>query len=294
MNRQLSHEEAFAALDAVALDTLERGELEAVLAHASECESCREELETLRSIVSQLALATPKETPTPSEARARIKARLVARAAADAEARGFTAEMRAAVAGRRVGDDPAMPARIISILAWRRAEWIAAAASVLLIIGVGVFASVLRDRQNLRERVAAIATREQQSQRATDSLRSLVMSRDSLIAGVTGGDVAVVQLTSSATRQPSAMMFWDRTKNAWTFVAHGVPMPPPGRVYQLWLVTPRAKISAGTFMPTKGEVIMRSTYAMSRDSLRAVAVTDEPAGGMPQPTGQTAMLGNMR
>jgi hypothetical protein len=290
MNREISHDEAWASLDAAALDALEPREREAVLAHASECDSCREELETLRGIASQLALATPSGG-TPIEALQRVKARLVARAAVDAEVRGMTGETRAAVPGRRADDQGRLPARMISILAWRRAEWLGLAASVLLIAGVGVLALVLRDRQNLREEVAAMSAR---SQRVADSLRSLVMSRDSLVAGITGRDVAVVQLTSSATREPMAMMFWDRTKNAWTFVAHKMPMPPSGRVYQLWLVTPHSKISAGTFMPSNGEVMMRTTVNLSRDTVRAVAVTDEPAGGMPQPTGQTAMAGNLR
>jgi hypothetical protein len=57
-------------------------------------------------------------------------------------------------------------------------------------------------------------------------------------------------------------------------------MPKSGRTYQLWLVTPTAKINAGTFMPKPdGEVMMRATYAMAGDSLAAVAVTDEPMGG---------------
>jgi anti-sigma-K factor RskA len=38
--------------------------------------------------------------------------------------------------------------------------------------------------------------------------------------------------------------------------------------------------------------MVRATYALARDSLRAVAVTDEPAGGMPQPTGQFVVIGN--
>jgi hypothetical protein len=57
-------------------------------------------------------------------------------------------------------------------------------------------------------------------------------------------------------------------------------------------VTPTAKISAGTFTPDNGEAMVRATFALARDSLRAVAVTDEPAGGMPQPTGQYVVLGN--
>ena len=88
-------------------------------------------------------------------------------------------------------------------------------------------------------------------------------------------------------------MFWDHSRNAWTLVAHNLPMPRAGRTYQLWLMTPTSKISAGTFMPEhNGEAMVRATYALARDSLRAVAVTDEPAGGMPQPTGSYVVVGN--
>jgi len=68
-------------------------------------------------------------------------------------------------------------------------------------------------------------------------------------------------------------------------VAHHIPMPKSGRTYQMWLVTPSAKISAGTFMPSRdGEVMMQANYALPKDSLAAVAVTDEPMGGSAQPT----------
>jgi hypothetical protein len=161
-----------------------------------------------------------------------------------------------------------------------------------LIIGVGVMASILRDRENLREALVGATASTQRSQQSSDSLRALVMYKDSLIAGITGRDVAMVQLTSSAARAPNAMMFWDHSRNGWTLIAHNLPMPRAGRTYQLWLVTPTAKISAGTFTPDNGEAMVRATFALARDSLRAVAVTDEPAGGMPQPTGQYVVLGN--
>jgi len=44
---ELSHEEAFAALEAAALDALDATERDAVLAHADNCESCRGELAAL-------------------------------------------------------------------------------------------------------------------------------------------------------------------------------------------------------------------------------------------------------
>jgi len=57
-------------------------------------------------------------------------------------------------------------------------------------------------------------------------------------------------------------------------------------------VTAGAKISAGTFAPgINGEAIVRAVYPLSRDSLKAVAVTDEPAGGVAQPTGPFVIIG---
>jgi len=287
MTRELSHDEAFESLDAAALDALEAGERDAVLAHADGCQRCRDELAALRATAAQLALASTYAAGA-AESHDRIRSRLTARAAADAKARGLAVDSTRDLSTREYR---AIRTRI-NVLAWRRAEWIALAASILLIVGIGVLASLLRDRENLREGLAAATASTQQSKRATDSLRTLVMSRDSLIAGITGRDVAMVHLTSTAAHAPSAMMFWDRSRNGWTLIAHNLPTPQAGRTYQLWLVTPTSKISAGTFMPDNGEAMVRATYALARDSLRAVGVTDEPAGGMPQPTGQMIVFGS--
>jgi len=286
---ELSHEEAFAALEAAALDALDATERDAVLAHADNCESCRGELAALRETVAQLAYAASFPSEATPDSRDRIRSRLTARAAADARVRGIVVERKPELTSRQY---QAIRARI-NVLAWRRAEWLALAASVLLIVGVGVMASVLRDRENLKDALVGATASTQRSQRTTDSLRTLVMSQDSLINGITGRDVAMVQLTSTATRQPKAMMFLDHSRNGWTLIAHNLPMPRAGRTYQLWLVTPAGKINAGTFMPdTSGAAMVRATYALARDSLSAVAVTDEPAGGMPQPTGQMVILGS--
>jgi anti-sigma-K factor RskA len=117
-----------------------------------------------------------------------------------------------------------------------------------------------------------------------DSLRAAVLARDSLLAGITGRDVAVMTLTTSGTKAPFAYMFWDRRANTWTLIAHDMPELKAGRTYQLWLVTASAKISAGTFQPQNGDAVVRATYALPADQLKALAVTEEPAGGVPQPT----------
>ena len=87
-------------------------------------------------------------------------------------------------------------------------------------------------------------------------------------------------------------MFWDKATDKWTFVAHNLAPLAAGRTYQLWLVTATAKISAGTFtVSPKGDVMLQATYALDRNALKAVAVTEEPMGGMPQPTGAMVVVG---
>jgi anti-sigma-K factor RskA len=262
----MTHDEAFAALDALALDALDGPERDAVIAHVSTCIPCREELAALRTTTAQLAYAATPSIGTAGASRQRIRSRLLARAEAEKE----HIRERSAV---------------ISSLAWRRAEWVAAAASIMLVVSVAVLAWIVRDRQGLRDALSGQAARVAAEQRTTDSLRLAVLERDSLLVAITGRDVAVMTLTKSGVNAPFARMFWDKTRNIWTFVAHAMPDLKPGRTYQLWLVTAAgAKISAGTFDPLRGEAVVRATYALARDSLAAVAVTEEAAGGAPQPT----------
>ena len=88
-------------------------------------------------------------------------------------------------------------------------------------------------------------------------------------------------------------MFWDQPTNRWTFVAYNLPPTAPGHTYQLWLVTrDQKKVSAGTFTPSdSGSAIVRATYALAPDSLAAIAVTNEPAGGSAQPTTTPFLVG---
>jgi len=288
MTRELTHDEAFAMLDAVALDVLDPAESDAVLAHVAGCEICRAELATLRETTSQLALAAPAASSAGS--RERIHSRLMDRVAADARARGVV-PLRPPVSSPSSSAFGPTPGRAGG---WRRAEWLAVAASVLFFITGVLFANATRDRQNLRDALQAELARGQSSRTSTDSLRTVVALRASMIAGLIGRDVAVVSLTASGAKAPFARMFWDTTRNTWTLVAHNMPALRTGRTYQLWLVTKTAKISAGTFEPNNGDAVVRATYPLARDSLQAIAITEEPAGGVPQPTGAMIVAGEAK
>jgi hypothetical protein len=158
-----------------------------------------------------------------------------------------------------------------------------------LAASIGLLVRAYGDRAGERN---AFAAADAAKSAQIDSLRGVLATRDAFVSALTGPRVTVVGLNASATKSPRALMFWDKATNRWTFVAHNLPTLRPGRTYQLWLVTAGKKISAGTFgVTTGGDALVQATYALDADALKAVAVTEEPAGGMPQPTGAMVVVG---
>jgi len=295
MMREMTHEEAFASIDAAALDALDGAERVAVLTHIEGCATCRAELEAVRATVANLAFSTALAADTPTASRSRIRHRLMQRVSSEERASTETPSSFSVVThplGTVVqpmdptvtADDSRSVLPLTRRLGWRAAEWTALAAGILFAASLGVIGAMWQERGRLHAMIDAQSTNERLAIATNDSLRAKLSARDSLLGGLTGRDVAVMTLTSTAARSPFARMFWDKSRNTWTLVAHDLPPLRPGRAYQLWLVTRTGKISAGTFAEQQGNAVMRATYALPPEQLRAIAVTEEPAAGSPQPT----------
>ena len=283
MTHGMAHEQAHESLEALALDALDAAERAAVMAHVSGCAICREEMSQLRAAAAQLSYAVPA-IPMSAAQRDRIKARLIGRAAADrGQPTAFTPTptSSARILRPHNAHDIKPVVEVNDNWMTSRASWVALAASVIAVASVTALVQVTKERDTLQDayRLASSSTG------TVDSLRAMVQDREAMIANLTGPQVAVMSLTTTGARTPSARMFWDQAVNQWTFVAHNLPAPKQGRTYQLWLVTANAKISAGTFTPSAtGDAVVRANYALPKDALAAVAVTDEPQSGSAQPT----------
>jgi anti-sigma-K factor RskA len=159
-----------------------------------------------------------------------------------------------------------------------------AAAVAVVALGLGYY----NQYAARRELIAGAARRDS----VIAALNALVRERDEQLTAITGPGVSVVELSSTGVRPPTARMFWDRATNRWTLVAHGLPTPKAGRTYELWLVTADKKIPAGVFKPgDDGSAVVRATYALGPAELKAIAITDEPAGGVSAPTGPVILAG---
>src|SRR2546427_5056125 len=151
MTRPLAHDAAFAALEAAALEALGDDERRDVLAHVEGCAECRAALDELRESVALLAYAAP-DSRLEATRRAAIRSRLLSRVAADAA--------------------PAVTTEIVDIRVLHgRREWLALAASIVALAALAAGASFWRERNALRNVVAATSARDSTLTRTVDSLR---------------------------------------------------------------------------------------------------------------------------
>ena len=268
------------ALDALdALSPAERAELDR---HLTTCDECTRELGALRDAAASIGKSLPQR-PMPTERQAAMRARLLGRALEDRA--GVTP-----IPGRS-SSSPASPPQSASPTERGPARptfarWLAAAA---ILIAAGVVANNARLHSTIRDLSFARA----ELRDSTSSLERRVADQQAILEGLTGPGVRVMDAGATNARHPYGRMFWDQPTNRWTFVAYNLPKTAPGHTYQLWLVTrDQKKVSAGTFEPTAaGSAIVRATYALAADSLAAIAVTSEPAGGSAQPTTTPFLVG---
>ena len=135
---------------------------------------------------------------------------------------------------------------------------------------------------------------ERQSEELADLRLELRRARESIQLASTPF-VTVVDLQGQGPQfGAAARVFWDRGRSAWQLFAANLPSPEQGKSYQLWLITADQKISAGVFSrteagPAAGTVVLPA----GSGPVLAAAVTDEPEGGSPQPTGSILLLGKI-
>lgn len=283
MKPAATHEQAQMALGAAALDALSDVEHRALLAHVATCAECALALESLRETAAALADTAPPAPRDSARDRA-LRDRLVTRAAAD-------------VAARRGPSSPAastsLTGRASSARSLATYRWVAIAASLAFVAALVVLGVTRHEQTKLRDSAARTLVDQRRIAVHADSLQAALANDERLLSALTGPEVHVVELTSTGRQPPTARMFWDRATNRWTFFVNRLPPARQGRTYQLWLVTANAKISAGTFAPdSSGRALVRAEYPLPANALQAVAVTEEPAGGVPQPTGTVVLAGN--
>ena len=129
--------------------------------------------------------------------------------------------------------------------------------------------------------------------RDAEQLRAELRGQQAVIAILRDPATQVVALAGLPPAPAArARMMW-HAKAGGVFVATGLPAPPEGKEYQLWAIAgTNAPVSAGVFTVDAsgtGSLAVRPLPGVS--TVNAFAVTLEPAGGLPAPSGDMYLLG---
>ena len=254
---------------AYALDALEPAERAAFEAHLGSCAECAADVRQMRLAASALPHTVPQVSPPPS-----LRARILRQMSAAPDA---STPAPAVVVREKRG----LPA------------WLPIAAMLVIGAGVSFYA------QRMQARVANLETQLRQAQaqvaaaeRQTLEARNVAFRAQSAMGVFAAPDVARIDLAGQPVAVSArARALWSRQRGM-VFTVTNLPALPPGRVYQVWVVTAQAPVSAGLLTPDAsggGSVYFETPVDILPPV--AVAVTLEPAGGVPAPTGAAYLVG---
>jgi anti-sigma-K factor RskA len=265
--KAMDHNELRELTGAYALGILSDDERQALEGHLRDCQTCAAEVRQTIAAASTLAIGV-KQIDPPSSLRSRVLNE---------------------VAGADRGSVETRVRRGYSVLPY----WLSAAAA-LAAIALGLYAVSLRNRITALEaqlRVATAATATMQKQLISLSADADDWRRRATI--LTAPDVRRVDLAGVAPAAgASARAYWSPAEGLF-MSGTNLPALPQGRVYQLWMVTPEQKaLGVALLTPdASGHVTTMISTPPGVTRIAALAVTLEPAGGSPAPTGDKVLIG---
>jgi anti-sigma-K factor RskA len=235
-----------------------------------------------------LALAAPYALDAlDGEERTPFEAHLAGCDLCQAEVRSFREVAgRLATAAPPTEPPPGLRARVLGEARRGRsrapiAPWLAAAAVLVLALGAGYGYWRERGERRVLERAVAL-------------VRDSLAARDSLLAAVLAPGVGTANLAATG-KPPTARLFWNPARRVIVIAVFDLPPAPSGRTYQLWAIaTGKAPVSLGVF-DTRPDGRLTAAMAVPADLVfQVTAVTEEPAGGSPQPTQSPFLIGEVR
>jgi Anti-sigma-K factor rskA len=167
------------------------------------------------------------------------------------------------------------------------AAWLlAAAAALLFVVAVWDDARLRRQREDLRSQTAQLSAE-------LDGARQEMARRDLRVRVLESDDVKVLFL-GGKDPQPAARakVFWSEKAKTGMLLAGNLAPLPPDKQYELWVFAEGKPVPAGVFdADASGRALFESKSLSGLAAAQNFAVTIEPRGGVPQPTGPIVLVG---
>lgn len=163
------------------------------------------------------------------------------------------------------------------VIEWPSVVGVAAAIAAIALV-LGLF---WQNRQ-IGERDREIASIQKQ---LADQRKEIAWLRDP--------SVQLALLTGLQTAPDArAKIVWNPSVARGIFYVNSLPPLAPGKSYQLWVIGKSGPVSAGVFEPaSNGTAVVTISDVSYKGGALQFAVTIEPHGGVPQPTGAMVLAG---
>jgi len=251
--------------DLYALGALEGDEKKAIESHVAGCSDCARKLAEARGRISLLAFGAPPVAPSPG-----VKEGLMRQLHASAEGRLPT----------RTASEPEHQGGFFG-RGWTMV--FAPVAAALALAAIFLWTENARLQSELATLRAAADQEKLRANEARDILH-IAQANDTVVValkkmpGSPNGDAKV------SYNAKMGKLFYD----GW------IEPAPADKCYQLWLVPMQGDpINAGVFTPAKAKMEMWTATVPQGMPAKMFAVTLEPAGGMPHPTGPKIFVGGV-
>jgi anti-sigma-K factor RskA len=268
----MTHENVHELASEYVLGLLDEVTRARVTSHLGTCGACREEVRAVAGVFDAVGRSVPEAEPSAS-----LRERILAIPAAVPQARAVT--LPAAAPPVRQG------ARLV--------PWFAAvAASLVAVIAVWQAGSAQAEVRQLRDALAQMRLEADNSITIRASLEQQLDEFSRQTTVLRSADLVSYSLAGQAAAVSARARAYVTHNNGLVFAADGLPALPADRIYQLWVIVDAKPVSVGLFSPDASgrvHVVMATPDIPAMPA--AVAVTVEPAGGLPQPSTAPILVG---
>ena len=276
----MTHDEIKLELSSYALGALDEDERRLVEQHLVDgCPDCSRELASWREVVGNLALAAGEER-TPD-----LKPRLL-------EEVGTARTARIVPLGRRVALPLALAAGALLAISFGLASrWHQEALD-----GQTLVSSLRRELTEKQNQMQQITETLAAKEKDLSALKATLAQTNEALAVIQRPGLQMVRLKQTPDAQPAeGHVLLSAQSHRALFYAFDLPQVPAGKAYELWWITEKqGPVMAGVFMPDqRGLGRVETNLPDDAGFIQAAAVTIEPNGGVPKPTGPMVLLGKL-
>jgi anti-sigma-K factor RskA len=270
----MSHEKLSELCSIYALGALDGEELREFEAHLKTgCPLCGQQIREYSETVALIPEALPNVKPS-----ADLKSRLMGQLEQEIPNRGVV--------------DFKPVAKVPPATASRKPGWLpwacALAAGIALMVSLTRVSSLNRGLAEQQERL-------NQQLEQLKVLQRLLSDEKEVTQFITKPGVRITPLAGTdKSPQAAGKILWSAQEKKALFYASKLPAPPQGKTYQLWIIADNKPFDAGVFsVDPQGNGFLKVPSLSEADKAQKFAVTLEPAGGVPQPTGDMHLLGSL-